>query len=404
MRVCVFSIVNYWHGVKGGMEIHGKLLSEGLVKRGHHVSIITTRHPDGKEFEEKDGVKIYYLENTCFGSRRHGWEMESVSKFSQLHQENSFDVIWSQSFAACGLANLNKTGLNIPVIPILQGCIKLEIKSFKDTTLYNYKNPLLILKSFFGLLFSYYKEQRPLLSISSRIITASNEMVDDLRSWYGADIANRAGPIFNGIDTVHFCPNREYKTGIREKYGIKDNEILMMTLGTLSREKGHHIAIEALSRIKHNFSDVKLMIVGTGEYQTVLKEKIHAAGLDNDVIISGFIDNKETVKYYNAADLYLMPTLRVEGLPFVLLEAMSCGKPVVASRIGGNTSVISDGENGLLIEPGDVEQLTQKIQVIIENDKLAERLSSSARKTILGRFSADQMIDATVDLMEKVIK
>lgn len=404
MRVCVFSIVNYWHDVKGGMEIHGKLLSEGLAKRGHHVSIITTRHPDGKEFEEQNGVKIYYLKNTCFGSRRHRWEMESVSKFCQLHKENSFDIIWSQSFAAYGLANLNKTELNIPVIPILQGCIRLEIESFKNITLNNYKNPLLILKSFLGLLFSYYKAQKPLLSISNRIITASNELVDDLRRWYGVDIANRAVPIFNGIDTVHFCQNQEYKTDIREKYGIKDNEILMITLGTLSREKGHHLAIEVLSRVKQNFPDVKLMIVGTGEYRTVLKEKIHVAGLDNYVILSGFIDNQETVKYYNAADLYLMPTLRVEGLPFVLLEAMSCGKPVVASRIGGNTSVISDGENGLLIEPGDVEQLTQKIQVIIENDKLAERLSSSARKTILDRFSADQMIDDTLDLMEKVIK
>jgi glycosyltransferase involved in cell wall biosynthesis len=403
MRVCVFSIVNYWHGVKGGMEIHGKLLSEGLVKRGHHVSIITTRHPDGKEFEEKDGVKIYYLKNTCFGSRRHGWEMESVSKFRQLHQENSFDVIWSQSFGAYGLAKL-KTELNIPVIPILQGCIRLEIEIFRNITLNNYKNPLLILKSFLGLLFSYYKAQKPLLSISSRIITASNEMVDDLRSWHGADIGNRAVPIFNGIDTVHFCQNREYKTVIREKYGIKDNEILMMTLGTLNMEKGHHIAIEVLSLVKQNFPDIKLMIVGTGEYQTMLKEKIHAAGLDNDVILSGFVDNYETVKYYNAADLYLMPTLRVEGLPFVLLEAMSCGKPVVASRIGGNTSVISDGENGFLSEPGDVEQLTRQVQAIIENDKLAERLSSSARKTILDGFSADKMIDATIDVMEKVIK
>jgi glycosyltransferase involved in cell wall biosynthesis len=99
-----------------------------------------------------------------------------------------------------------------------------------------------------------------------------------------------------------------------------------------------------------------------------------------------------------------MPTLRVEGLPFVLLEAMSCGKPVIASRIGGNTSVITDGDNGLLIEPGNVEQLIEKVQMIIRDGRLANRLSSSARKTISNHFSADQMIDGTLSLMEKVIR
>lgn len=177
-----------------------------------------------------------------------------------------------------------------------------------------------------------------------------------------------------------------------------------MTLGSLNREKGNHLAIDALSRIKQKTPAVKLMIVGTGEYRTMLEKKILNLGLHNHVIFTGFVDNEETVKFYNSADVYLMPTLRVEGLPFVLLEAMSCGKPVIASRIGGNTSVITDGDNGLLIEPGNVEQLIEKVQMIIRDGRLANRLSSSARKTISNHFSADQMIDGTLSLMEKVIR
>ena len=165
MRVCVFSIVNYWHGVKGGMEIHGKILSEGLAKQAHDVSIITTRHRDTKEFEEKAGVKIYYLRNTVFGSRRKKWKAESVSKCFDLHQEQPFDIVCSQSFAAYGLAYFNTNKLDIPVVPILHGCIRQEINSFNNNILFNYRKPQAILRSFLSLLFSYYKEQKPLLSI-----------------------------------------------------------------------------------------------------------------------------------------------------------------------------------------------------------------------------------------------
>lgn len=403
MRICVFSIVNYWHGVKGGMEIHGKNLTEGLVRKGHHVSIITTRHRDDGAFEEQAGVKVYYLKNTVFGSRRNNWSRASVMKFGQLHHEKQFNIMLSQSFAAYGLALLQERKMNIPLIPILQGCIRQEILSFKNNILPNYRKPLPIIRSFFGLLFSYFRQQRPLLSVSNRIITVSTELVDDLRRWYGADISRKSVTIPNGIDTIHFCPNQRYRSTIRKRYGIEDNALLLMTSGTLNREKGHHLAIDALAYIKLKTPNAKLIIVGTGEYRKGLEKRIAHAGLQNDVIFAGFVDNIDMVKYYNSADLYLVPTLRVEGLPFVLLEAMSCGKPVIASRIGGNTTVLKDGYNGLLIEPGNIAELAEKTQLIINDANLARSLSSSARKTISDHFSVDLMIDKTVDLMEETI-
>ncbi len=95
MHICAFSIVNYWQGVKGGMEIHGQLLSQGLVDGGHRVSIISTKHPDGKEIEEQEGVKIYYLPNTVLGSRRNQWIRESVRKFYELHRQDPLPPLMS---------------------------------------------------------------------------------------------------------------------------------------------------------------------------------------------------------------------------------------------------------------------------------------------------------------------
>jgi glycosyltransferase involved in cell wall biosynthesis len=404
MHICSFSIVNYWQGVKGGMEVHGKLLSQGLINGGHRVSIISTSHPEGKEEEEQRGVKIFYLQNTVFGSRRNQWTSESVRKFHELHQQDPFDVIWSQSFAAYGLAHAKSQALNIPLIPILQGCIHQEIITFKSNLLHRYRNPYTILKTLMGLFFSYYKEQKPLLALSNKIITVSHELIDDLNRWYGPSIAEKALPIYNGIDTHLFTPNNQHRKNIREKFGVKHSEILLLTCGTLNKEKGHHLAIESLHYLKGKIPNIKLMIIGSGESRSNLEKRTRDAGFDKNVIFVGFVNNDDLPKYYNSADIYIMPTLRVEGLPFVLLEAMACGKPVVASRIGGNTSVIKDGSNGLLIEPGNILQLAEKVKLIVNNSELYKKLSTSARDTIVHNFTSDHMIKKTIDSMRAIVE
>jgi glycosyltransferase involved in cell wall biosynthesis len=404
MRICVFSIVNYWQDVKGGMEIHGKLLSEALAMRGHHVSILSTRHPEGKKFEERNGVKIFYLQNTRFGSRRNRWNKESVRKFFDLHKQHPFDVIWSQSFAAYGLALLKRLSLDIPLVSILHGSIRQQIITFKRNALHNSGKPFSTLRAPFGLLFSYFREQRPLLLFSDRIITVSRELVHDLSRWYGKNVARKATSVFNGVDPHFFAPSTELRKNTREKLQIQDDQFLLMTSGTLNREKGHHLAIKSLMRVQREFPNTKLIIVGTGHLQTTLQKQIQENSLQESVIFTGFVPNHHMPKYYNAADLYLMPTLRIEGLPFVLLEAMSCAKPVIATRTGGNPSLITGGENGFLIEPGNIQQLAQHITTIFRDEKIQKRLSTSARETIMKDFTIDKMVDETVKIMRQIVK
>lgn len=403
MHICTFSLVNYWQGVKGGMEIHGKLLSEGLVNRGHRVSFISTKHPDGKETGEERGVKIYNLPNTVFASRRNQWIRESVRKFYELHREDPFDVIWSQSFAAYGLASSSRLNLTIPIIPILHGCIHQELNSFKTNLFAGHLAPFSLPKIFAGLFYSYYMQQKPLLSISDRIITVSQELVNDLRRWYGKSIATKTVPVFNGIDPEVFRPDPQARKTIRTKFQIQDNEILLMTSGALNKEKGHHLAIESMLYLQREVPNTKLMIVGSGEFRPLLERQVQDNGLQESIIFTGFIPNHEMVKYYNAADIYLMPTLRIEGLPFVLLEAMSCAKPVVATHIGGNTSIIKDGENGFLIEPTNIQQLRHYIMLILKDDKIKNKLSNSARETVINDFTIDKMVYQTVGLMNETI-
>ena len=401
MNICGFSRVNYWHGIKGGMDLHGRLLSEGIAEQGHSVSIISTQHPHGTNYEEKNRVKIYYLENTVFGSRRNGWKKESVSKFIELNRQQPFDVIWSQSFDAFGITSFDKNSLKIPVIPTLHGSIEQEARTFRANLLTRIAKPQEIIKSFAGLLFSYIIAQRPLLSFSEKIIVVSNQVTEDIRKWYGPKIAKKCITILNGVDPSLFKPNREQRATIRRKYAIDDNEILLLTLGRLTHEKGHHLAVKALKQLINKGMHLKLLVVGDGKERGILQEMIFSDRIERDVIFTGQVDNRETVQYYNSADIFLMPTLTVEGLPFVLLEAMSCAKPVIASRMGGNTTVIEDTRNGLLVGPGKVDQLAERVRLLVNNQSLAKRISKEARETVLKRFSVDQMVGQTLQVMKE---
>ncbi len=403
INICCFSRTNYWHGIKGGMDLHGKLLSEGIAGRGHEVSIISTRHPSGMEHEERNGVKIYYLKNTVFGSRRKGWQRESVDKFFELHRGQAFDVIWSQSFDAFGLTSLAKRSLKIPVISTLHGSIQQEFRTFKTNILSNFKKPQRIISSLAGLFFSYLIAQKPMLILSDKVITVSDRVNEDIKKWYGQKLVNKCITISNGVDTSIFKPDHGQRISIRRKYGIDDNDILLLTLGRITNEKGHHLAIEALRQLKPQNLSVKLFIVGDGEKADALKESTRREGLERYVLFTGQVDNKDTAQYYNSADIFLMPTLTIEGLPFVLLEAMSCAKPVIASDIGGNATVIENDKNGLLVAPGKVKQLTDKIRLLMDDQNLANALSESARTTVLKYFSIDQMVEHTLRVMEEAI-
>jgi glycosyltransferase involved in cell wall biosynthesis len=402
INICGFSKVSYWHGLKGGMDVHGRIFSEGLAGRGHHVTLISTRHSSGRTDMEKHSVRINFLPNTTFGSRRRGWSAESKRQFLKFHRQKPFDIIWSQSFDGFGMARLSRP-LQVPIVATIHGSIQQEIKTFKTNLLNNIKNPQKIFKQLLGLFYSYFIVQKPLLESAHKIVTVSRKVASDLEKWFGPTIARKCETIYNGIDTNIFKPNSVYRETLRSQFGIGNHEKILLTLGRLTFEKGSHIALEATKQVKKRLPAVKLFIVGDGEIKKQLETQVKASRLEKDVFFIGSVENDETVKYYNAADIFLMPTLTVEGLPLVLLEAMACVKPVIASRIGGNAEVISDGINGLLFQPGDVNSLAEKILVLLEEQALSDKLSCAARKATETRFNCNHMMQSIEDILDLIL-
>jgi glycosyltransferase involved in cell wall biosynthesis len=403
LHICAFSRVNYWQGIRGGMDFHGKLLSEGLARLGHSVTIISSRHPEGVVHERRNGVDIHYLLDTVFGSRRHGWAAKSVRKYEELNRLDPFDLIWSQSFDAFGFAGSGKRCMHPPIVATLHGSVVQECKSYFSDVRAGVKTPVHIAKGLAGLLFAYFVCQKPLLDIAENIICVSPVVAEDIGKWFGHGYTSKLTVIENGIDVDFFAPDPEKGIRIRKRYGIPADEPLILSLGRLTPTKGHQLAIDALKKMSDREIYARLIIAGQGEYLETLQDIARKSGVNDRVIFSGFIPHDEAVAYYNAADVFIMPTLTIEGLPFVLLEAMSCGTPVIASRIGGNASLLSDGVDGLLVEPGDVNDLTEKIGRLISDRQMRNTLSCEGRRKIIEKYSVARMVAGTLAVMEETV-
>ena len=402
MNIVALARINAWHGVHGGMEVHGRLLSEGLVHRGHQVSLICTAHPSGHRYDEKCGVRIFYLGEVPYGTRRKRWSSASVAKVMELHRQRESDIIWSQSFDGFGLVQHRRFLKSVPLVLTAHGCIQQELISALANRRIIFRRPSKLLRSVFGLFYSYYITQKPLLRAATTIFTVSPQVRDDLIKWYGRSLSGKCMTVPNGIDTDRFHPDfNDYKR-VRNAHGVLKGETLLLTLGRLTHEKGHHLALASLKRLLGQQKKVKLLIVGEGNYRSRLQAQTQQLGLEDFVRFAGKVPNDKVVQFYNAADIVLMPTLTVEGLPFVLLEAMACQKPVIASRIGGNTFIIENGRNGILIERGSRQRLTEAITDLIENSQQRNEIGRLARKTVISSFSKDRMVDRIEEQMQRI--
>lgn len=399
MNICIFSTVTYWHGIMGGMEIHGKILCEGLIKRGHEVTVISSRHPDGKEYEEVNGIKIYYLVETCFSTYWEKWGKKSLRKFDQLNKAKSFDIVLSQSFNGYYFAK-NRKKYQIPLVSFLHGAgpymtiVKIKLALSRQSI-----SVVEALKTFINFLAHYSILHLPTLLGSDLIICASDYVNESVRRWYPVR-KNRIYTILNGIDTFGFSPNDLERNRLRKRLGIKEKEFLLMTSGTISKEKGHHLAVETLNRLLKKNVNIKLMIVGDGEYLVSLSRLIDKFGLKDRVILTGFVPNESISNYYNAADIYLIPTLRVEGLPFALIEAMSIGLPIIASKMGGIPNIMEDGKEGFLINPGDINDMVSKILILLKDRSLREKLGARGRNKVLNELNSENMVNRILNVIE----
>jgi glycosyltransferase involved in cell wall biosynthesis len=193
------------------------------------------------------------------------------------------------------------------------------------------------------------------------------------------------------VDIERFQPDVDLSIFHEREPDIPKDRPLVFSLGRLIEWKGFTHLIDAIALL----SEVPvpyLIIGGHGPLREQLQRRVQDKRIANRVKFLGYIPNEYTPAYYSAADVFVLPSVvdergDTEGLGVVLLEALACKTPCVASNVGGIPDVITDGLNGFLVEPGNPKALADKILQLITNDKLRQEMGVQGRLFVEKHFS-----------------
>ncbi len=193
-----------------------------------------------------------------------------------------------------------------------------------------------------------------------------------------------------GIDTMRFIPGD--KSLARQHLQLPTNRTIVGIVATMRYLKGHLDLVEAAARLNR---DHLWIFVGDGPSRRVIEDKIASLGLEQSVLLVG--NQTDVVPWLQAMDLFVLPSY-AEGVPQAVMQASSCGLPVVSTNVGGIPEIVRDGETGKLIPPGDVDQLVKAIEQILSDQPMRVRWAAQGRQLAMERFGIEKMLDR----MEKV--
>jgi glycosyltransferase involved in cell wall biosynthesis len=174
---------------------------------------------------------------------------------------------------------------------------------------------------------------------------------------------------------------------LRAEMQIDPDAIVLGFVGRLNAVKGLKYLLRALQVVIQERSNVVVLLVGEGPEASRLKAQAAHLGIEQYLRFAGA--HRNVAPWFGTFDVAVLPSLS-EGLPLAVLEAMSSGTPVIASRVGGIPEIIRDGQNGLLIPPRDVEALTHAINSLVDSAADRKRFSIAAGGLVAERFAADQ--------------
>jgi glycosyltransferase involved in cell wall biosynthesis len=245
--------------------------------------------------------------------------------------------------------------------------------------------------------------KRILLRAMDRVVAfcASRLLADSpsQREFLIAEKVTNAGKIevlgdgsVGGVNTARFRPNLETRNRVRAELGIGSEEYMLLFIGRINRDKGVNDLLQAFQVLRGEFQGLHLVFVGPDEEGLLAERKI------GGVLATGFSPAVET--YIAAADILCLPSYR-EGFGSVLLEAGAIGVPAVASRIYGITDAVVDGSTGLLHEPGKVEDLAEKIRLLLGEPVLREQMGRDAKKRVEERFAGERLETLYFDWLER---
>lgn len=398
MRICVVTVVA--DGV-GGMQRHTHDLVRGLVAAGHELEVVC---PAGPGIEDGlHGARWHLVPEVRPAADFGGapWLRDSLAAFRRAHAARPFDVVHAEGSSALALIRAGAVGRR-PGPPLVVefhgnflGLARAAVQRARRSPLHAPREARhLVQLSRQHFVRGNVAGHRPF-----HAIVPSHQQVEDTRRSHLLR-ADRVHVVPNGVDARLWQPAANGTAAAREGR----SRPLLAASGRLNREKGFDVAIRALAALARDGVDAELAVVGDGEERGALAALARSEGVERRVRFTGALSGEALVGAVAAADVYLFPTRRDEAAPLVLPEAMACGLPVVASRIGGIPEVIDrPGVNGILVPPGDEAALAATLRRLLPDREGLRSIGARARERVLAEYTLERMVERTLAVYERAI-
>ena len=201
----------------------------------------------------------------------------------------------------------------------------------------------------------------------------------------------------NAIDIKRYKPNDILRKAGRQEHGIIQGQYVILFVGRIEKTKGVLHLLKCVAQLDSKKLKFHIFFAGDGSFLPFAKNYVKDNRFDNYVTFLGRVDHEKLSLYYNMADVMVLPS-DMEGIPMVILESLSCGTPVVASRVGGIPDIVDHGHNGFLVDDLSPENLTNMILKALKMNKERKAISTSVH-----RFSASEYMIHFDHIIDKLL-
>jgi glycogen(starch) synthase len=375
---------DYFFPLFSGAEIHVYNLAQQLQKRGLNVSILTRNVP--KLFKKRGTLRVYGFPSV-FG--KYHWYMgnyylplfDPLFSLTPILKKQLFknSIVHAHGPIILSIA-AHKKFYNFPLLLSVHDywpiCFQRSLFLPNGKVCDLVENCNQCLSPYMGQLTCLSKEivyfNRLLLEKVDRFIAVSRFVKSSLIK--SGIPAKKIDVVHNWIDLEGIRMNTQ---SIPEK---KEN--IALFVGQVSKQKGIHVAISAMSHIARELSDFKLRVVGSGSLVEILKKRVEREGLSGVVSFLGRVNRETLFNEYRNAKLFICPSIWPDPCPTVILEAMAFKLPIIASNVGGIPELVNHGYTGFLFPRGDDKTLSEYVLKLLSDDVLCRRLGEKSQSAV----------------------
>jgi glycosyltransferase involved in cell wall biosynthesis len=383
--------------ILGGAQENTLITCRLLAQRGHEVWLITgpAIGPEGELFEQtkQAGYRTIVVDE-MIRAINPVKDFIAYRKIKKILKEIQPDIVHTHSAKAGILGRYAAYGIKIKNQ-------KSKIKNLK------------IVHTIHGLAFHPYQSnwlnkfyiaiEKAAAKRTDYFISVADAMTEQAKA-AGIGLDKPYVTAYSAVDENSFLETiaEEKKQQFRTQYGISKDTIVLVTIARLFMLKGHDYIIESAKTLAKKYENVMWLFVGNGNLSDKFQRQVNKLGLADRIKFAGLLPPSQIPLAIQSSDMLVHCSLR-EGLARTLSQAMLCGKPVISFDVDGAREVVNEN-TGRLVEPKNIEQLTEACAELIEDAGLRKRLGENGRESVKRKFAPEQMVNTVEKVYQKLVR